>query len=1118
MLRRIIPFLFVFMSVTVYAQTTVTISSNKEYITEDESLNITATLNAISADDVTVNFTFAGTATAEEDYTTMAGPFTVAGDSEGHSGSALDYLSAPFGIYLDTDGNIYIADSDNNRIQKWAPNATEGVTVAGASNGDSGADENHLDNPSDVFVDADGNIYITDTDNERVQKWSADGSTITTVAGGNGSGSGLNQFNNPKGVFVDLADNVYVSDQSNHRVLMWASGATEGVLVAGGNGAGSATNQLTNPIGIFMDGSSNLYIADAGNHRIQKWASGATEGTTVAGVSGESGADESHFNTPFDVYVDLSESIYVVDVLNYRVQKWSSGATEGVTVSGGNGPGTSSNQLDFPAGVYVDEVGKIYVSDKNNNRVQQNQFSPSIFIEAGQISASLTVEGIVDGDNTEGNETIIVDVASVLNATVVEPSQQNINIVCTAPPNGEQTQTFCNSATVADLEAIGSDIQWYAAASGGSALLDSHVLVDGTSYFATQTVDGCESLERFEVAVVINSPAAPTGDDTQSFIDQATVADLEATGSNIQWYAAASGGSALVSTTALVDGASYFASQTVSACESASRFEVEVTIVPYTTNTWDGSEGDGDWNNPANWSSGVVPDASHNVVIPSGEIIEFSGSGTCHNLTIAAGGGLTLSGTITVGGNVVIESDGSSSGSLIFTGSGAIVTSAKSTSAAPASITFERYLTDGEWHMMGSPLNGQTINSDFLTDNSISGMKDYIESENPLAWSADYTTLTDPEIDFSLGKGYAIKRNGADIVSLSGTPNTSQVDISLARERFGWNLLSNPFTSAIAANNSGDGTNNLLDINLGSLDGSFAGLYIWNQATSSYLVINHAGGTLNQNYLQACQGFFVRSSNPASGTFSITPAMQSHQTNIAFKSSVEEAWASIILNLESSDVSTSTKISYHETMSRGLDIGYDAGMFGANPNLSIYSRLVEDNGVDFGLQCLPLDYENLIVPIGVKAVANDILSFSVSATNIPDEYAIILEDRVSGKFIDLSDENEKYTIQLSDDLNGLGRFFLHTNFKDALGIDYLNSESNVQVFSRASQNQIVIRGKVSSNAIARIYSVSGKMIKTVRLSQEIENLLSFNKETGIYIIQITDSKKTITRKLSWVKQ
>ena len=148
----------------------------------------------------------------------------------------------------------------------------------------------------------------------------------------------------------------------------------------------------------------------------------------------------------------------------------------------------------------------------------------------------------------------------------------------TAAPTGSTTQTFCNSATVSNLAATGSNIQWYAAATGGTALSGTTALVNGSHYYASQTVNGCESATRLNVAVVINTTAAPTGSTTQTFCNSATVSNLAATGLNIQWYAAATGGTALSGTTALVNGNHYYASQTVNGCESATRLDVTVAI------------------------------------------------------------------------------------------------------------------------------------------------------------------------------------------------------------------------------------------------------------------------------------------------------------------------------------------------------------------------------------------------------------------------------------------------------------------------------------------------------------------------------------------------------------
>ena len=156
------------------------------------------------------------------------------------------------------------------------------------------------------------------------------------------------------------------------------------------------------------------------------------------------------------------------------------------------------------------------------------------------------------------------------------------NVSDPAAPTGASPQSFCSidNPTVADLSATGTAIQWYAAATGGAPLAGGTALVDGTIYYATQTVGGCESDTRLAVTANVSDPAAPTGASPQSFcaIDNPTVADLSATGTAIQWYAAATGGAPLAGGTALVDGTIYYASQTVGGCESDTRLAVLVTL------------------------------------------------------------------------------------------------------------------------------------------------------------------------------------------------------------------------------------------------------------------------------------------------------------------------------------------------------------------------------------------------------------------------------------------------------------------------------------------------------------------------------------------------------------
>ena len=295
---------------------------------------------------------------------------TVAGSLTASGGPEAELLDSPAKISLDAKGNIYIADQQNHRIQKWAPGASVGVTVAGGNGKGSAA--NQLDNPNGIALDKSGNIYIVDQGNNRVQKWVPGSTDGVTVAGGNGKGSASNQLNEPQGITLDTSGNLYVVDRYNHRVQKWAPGATQGVTVAGGNGEGIETNQLFYPFGVALDISGNLYITNYG--RIQKWVPGATEGTIVAGGNSY-GSEANQLYQPEGIALDASGNMFVADTRNNRIQKWAPGATVGVTVAGGNYEGSESNQLYQPEGIVIDPLGNIYVADTRNNRIQK--WSPS---------------------------------------------------------------------------------------------------------------------------------------------------------------------------------------------------------------------------------------------------------------------------------------------------------------------------------------------------------------------------------------------------------------------------------------------------------------------------------------------------------------------------------------------------------------------------------------------------------------------------------------------------------------------------------------------------------------------------------------------------------------------
>jgi sugar lactone lactonase YvrE len=325
---------------------------------------------------------------------------TVAGGNG--QGSAADQLNNPNDVFVDFSGNVYVADAINNRIQMFpagSNSATDGVTVAGGNGQGSGATQ--LDGPVGVYVDGSGNIYVSDIQNNRIQKFPAGSTSATsavTVAGGNGQGNAANQLNAPLGIYMDQAGDLYVADGYNNRIQKFTAGSTSSTpahTVAGGNGGGYNANQLVGPDGIFVDANGNLYIADKGNSRIQKFPSGsdsATNGITVAG-SNTLGAAANQLNLPTGVVVDGSGNIYVTDQQNNRVQKFVSVGgvidSNGLTVAGVNGVNGSGQQdLNGPISARIDAHGNIYVADEGNDRIQKYSYGAN---SIANISANSTI-------------------------------------------------------------------------------------------------------------------------------------------------------------------------------------------------------------------------------------------------------------------------------------------------------------------------------------------------------------------------------------------------------------------------------------------------------------------------------------------------------------------------------------------------------------------------------------------------------------------------------------------------------------------------------------------------------------------------------------------------------
>lgn len=370
-----------------FAQCNATISNSGHCYPVTLTVNANFTMDSISwkKDNIVVQTYIASLGTG----------FIVAGGNG--QGNGANQLNQPMGMHVDNQGNVYVADGPNHRIQKWVPGATTGVTVAGGNGQGSAA--NQLNFPVGVFVDNNGDIYISDCINNRVQKWASGATTGVTVAGGNGMGSAANQLNFAGGLFFRNG-NIYVVDAGNARVQKWAAGATTGVTVAGGNGFGMALNQLATPSmngNLYVDGSENVFVTEYSSHRVSKWAPGATAGVIVSGGNGQ-GSAANQLNNPTGIAVDNLGGLFITDYNNHRVQYWPSGATIGTTVVGGNGSGTALNQISQPTG-FAKFQDTLYVCEYGNSRVTKFYSDSSVITntytltQPGHYVAVITSDG-----------------------------------------------------------------------------------------------------------------------------------------------------------------------------------------------------------------------------------------------------------------------------------------------------------------------------------------------------------------------------------------------------------------------------------------------------------------------------------------------------------------------------------------------------------------------------------------------------------------------------------------------------------------------------------------------------------------------------------------------------
>jgi sugar lactone lactonase YvrE len=356
---------------------------------------------------------------------TMAGVYRIYTSTKDGVPATQANLNEPASVTLDGAGNMYIADSEHNRIRMVAtpvPPAAAGIisTYAGTgksgNSGDNGTAVNAtLDTPTGVALDGAGNLYIADTNNNVIRKVTAATGIITTVAG-NGTGGYTGdhiaatsaELNQPKGITVDGAGNLYIADTYNQRIRMVdavtaiiTTVAGDGVPSGKGDGKGTYTGDgkpaiaagLSLPYAVAFDDAGNMYIPDSANNVVRMVAAvnGAiTAGSlisTVAGFSpgnpGSSGdgglATAALLWAPSGVAIDAAGNLYISDTQNSRIRKVNATTGKIATLIANNtgntlapgGTGPVPVQIFAPVGLFLDGSGNLYFADRLYMLVEQ---------------------------------------------------------------------------------------------------------------------------------------------------------------------------------------------------------------------------------------------------------------------------------------------------------------------------------------------------------------------------------------------------------------------------------------------------------------------------------------------------------------------------------------------------------------------------------------------------------------------------------------------------------------------------------------------------------------------------------------------------------------------------
>jgi len=489
--------------------------------------------------------------------------------------------------------------------------------------------------------------------------------------------------------------------------------------------------------------------------------------------------------------------------------------------------------------------------------------------------------------------------------------------------------------------------------------------------------------------------------------------------------------------------------------------------------------------------------------------------------------------TVLEGSNIDVigNFESESSANVVLKSGASIIVSGTKT----GNITYKRNLPTDEYFLVSPPVSGQSYDDTYVNDynideaTNINAIATYISSTNNWDWMSDGETLT-----FTSGVGYNVKlennENGGElsftgviagdlVTQDDGVNFTLSYDLNSSGatgyDGYNWNLVGNPYPAYIK--NSDFLTNNSnIEPNIWTYNSTNP--VIDNEDLGGYQVRTRDIDDLaNGNfYIAPGQGFFVKSVSV--GSINFPEADQYHQIEIGGSDTFQRTTPLTNIKLKVNNGTSSRKcdVYYLDDVTLGFDYGYEGPLYGGGGNansLAIYTQLLENNeGVNYQTQSLPnTNYEGMVVPVGVDALANAEITISAELNNFPASIKVFLEDKQENTFTRL-DATSNFSTTLSTDLNSTGRFYLHTT-SASLSTGNVLDNNPVNIFTTTRDNLRIV-GVQSGTANVQMFNILGKQVLNTSFEGSGSNNINLPVlSNGVYIVQVKNESGTINKKV-----